>query len=70
MPSVGEVLWGDVKLFTVPAGTEELVSLAGRTVYMLDYDDGRFTPVADATVRPAEPLPPELVSICPALAEP
>ena len=43
--SVGEVLWGDVELFTVPEGTLRVCARPGGELYVVDFDGGRFTPV-------------------------
>jgi hypothetical protein len=45
LPSVAEVLWGDVELSTVPESTVRFCARPGHDTYVLNFDDGRFTPV-------------------------
>ena len=45
LPALAEVLWGDVELSTVPESTVAFCSRTGHETYVVDFDDGRFTPV-------------------------
>jgi hypothetical protein len=49
LPAYGDVLWGDVDLITVPEGTAEFCQSDGE-LFVLDYDGGRYTPVAAESV--------------------
>ena len=45
LPAIGEVLWGDVSVYTKPEGAREFCGTPGRNVIVLDYDGGRYTPI-------------------------
>ncbi|MCH8994162.1 MAG: hypothetical protein IH959_04250 [Chloroflexi bacterium] len=49
LPSVGEVLWGGVVIAVVPEEEEAFCVPPGGEMHVLDYDGGRFTPVAVTT---------------------
>jgi hypothetical protein len=57
LPSVGEVLWGGVAVFSPPAETEEFCRYPGdgAGLYLLDYDGGRYTPVPVEDAPNAQP---------------
>lgn len=61
LPSVGEVVWGDVAVFAVPEATETFCRNPRGDVYVVDYDGGRFVPVA---VTSGEAAPPPRVVAC------
>ena len=45
VPSVANVLWGDVRLQIVPQDTHTVCVEPGEHLYVMDFDAGRFTPV-------------------------
>jgi len=67
LPALGELLWGDVKLFSY--AKDELPSYrvkAGYAVYVLDYADGRFVPAPGPS--PDDPNAPLLPYVDPEAA--
>jgi hypothetical protein len=44
LPALGEVLWDDVRILTFPREQQEVCLFEDFEVYVVDYDDGRFTP--------------------------
>ncbi len=55
MPAIGEVLWGDAKLFTfAPEGLGNYRALPGDDVYVGDYVDGAIVPQQIVTATATE----------------
>ena len=52
--SLGQVIWGDVELFTAPEGVLRVCTRPGGELYVVDFDGGRFTPVP--VLNTLEPL--------------
>jgi hypothetical protein len=51
LPAVGEVVWGDVELFSIAEGTATVCTRAGAPTYIYDYDGTRYV---QTTGIPAE----------------
>jgi hypothetical protein len=73
LPSVGEVVWGGVQLFSLPQETERFCAPPAGDLYVVDYDEGSFAPAVvteqqntigpGALITPDEDAPPRAIVV-------